>query len=54
MRDFETFGVAELSTAELQDTTGGEYSVMWLLGWAYQKLADLPPAPPGGAMDRVY
>lgn len=45
MNNLETFGVAALGAAEMQDTTGGEYSVMWVLGYVWQTLITPPEGP---------
>ena len=40
------FGATELSVAEMRETTGGEYSVMWLLGYVFQASINAGPLDP--------
>lgn len=39
-------GTTELSVAEMQETNGGEFSVMWLLGYVYQTSLQAGPLDP--------
>lgn len=53
MNEINTFGVTELSADELVALMGGKISVMWVLGYVYQTIVDLP-APDETILRRVY